>query len=85
MEYTSNRVYDEDLPRVRSKVRPTSVHRLRPGDVDIVAAMGDSLTAGNGAVASNIFDVFTENRGMSWSIGNTKLDIFVFDVGLVLV
>ncbi|KAF8384385.1 hypothetical protein PRIPAC_73527 [Pristionchus pacificus] len=35
----------------RSTTVPTSVHSLRPADIDIVAAMGDSLTAGNGAGA----------------------------------
>jgi hypothetical protein len=56
--------------RYRSAVRPTSVHQLQPGDIDVVAAMGDSLTAGVGAVGENIFNILSlENRGMSWSIG----------------
>ncbi|XP_073843184.1 phospholipase B1, membrane-associated-like isoform X1 [Musca autumnalis] len=37
---------DLNGPGKRSTDRPTSVHRLRPGDIDIVAAMGDSLTSG---------------------------------------
>lgn len=45
------------------------MHRLRPGDIDIVAGMGDSLTAGNGIVANNLLHVIHENRGMVWSIG----------------
>ncbi|KAK6624207.1 hypothetical protein RUM44_011066 [Polyplax serrata] len=54
----------------RSKNPPTSVHRLRPGDIDVVAAIGDSLTAANGGLAENMLDVyFDENRGVSWSIG----------------
>lgn len=56
---------------VRSKTRPTSAHMLRPGDIDVVGAMGDSLTAANGAGASNVFQVYIENRGVSWSIGNS--------------
>lgn len=56
-------------PGRRSIVPPDSVHRLRPGDIDIVAAIGDSLTAGNGAMATNILQVFIENKGVSWSIG----------------
>jgi hypothetical protein len=57
--------------KFRSKERPTSVHQLQPGDIDIVAAMGDSLTAGVGAVATNVLSIlYEENRGMSWSIGN---------------
>lgn len=34
-----------------------------------VKAMGDSLTAGNGAMALNIMQVVIENKGVSWSIG----------------
>ncbi|XP_028294223.1 phospholipase B1, membrane-associated-like isoform X2 [Gouania willdenowi] len=50
---------------------PTSVHELRPGDIKVVAAVGDSLTAGNGvgAKANNLLQVITEYRGLSWSIG----------------
>lgn len=51
---------------------PDSVHQLRPGDIDIVGAMGDSLTAGNGALATNIIQVSTENKGISWTIGGQK-------------
>ncbi|XP_055855786.1 phospholipase B1, membrane-associated [Episyrphus balteatus] len=56
-------------PPKRSDKPPKSVHRLRPGDIDIIGAMGDSLTAGNGILASNIFHIGVENRGVSWSIG----------------
>ncbi|XP_077366323.1 phospholipase B1, membrane-associated-like [Festucalex cinctus] len=50
---------------------PTSVHELRPGDIRVVAAVGDSLTAGNGIASSptNILDVLTQYRGLSWSVG----------------
>ncbi|KAM4041884.1 phospholipase B1, membrane-associated isoform 2-T2 [Anomaloglossus baeobatrachus] len=50
---------------------PTSVHRLRPADFKIIAALGDSITAGNGAGAFvlDVLDVVTEYRGLSWSIG----------------
>ncbi|KAM6915452.1 phospholipase B1, membrane-associated-like [Xenentodon cancila] len=50
---------------------PTSVHELRPGDIKVVAAVGDSLTAGNGIASSpnNIIDVMRQYRGLSWSIG----------------
>ncbi|XP_075451528.1 phospholipase B1, membrane-associated isoform X2 [Ascaphus truei] len=53
---------------------PTSVHSLRPADFNVIAAMGDSLTAGNGAgaVVTNILDVVTEYRGLSWSIGGDQ-------------
>lgn len=48
------------------------MHQLRPGDIDIVAAIGDSLTAGNGGLATNIIQVATENKGLSWTIGGQK-------------
>ncbi|XP_073668409.1 phospholipase B1, membrane-associated-like isoform X1 [Paramisgurnus dabryanus] len=51
---------------------PTSVHRLRPGDINVVAALGDSLTAGLGAKAKNILQLLNEERGVSWSIGGDK-------------
>lgn len=55
----------------RSEKPPRSVHELRPGDIDVVAALGDSLTAANGAMTDNLYEViFRENRGVSWSIGN---------------
>ncbi|KRK02310.1 uncharacterized protein Dyak_GE27471 [Drosophila yakuba] len=56
-------------PGKRSTERPTSVHRLRPGDIDVIGAMGDSLTAGNGIFATNLLHVTVENRGVVWSIG----------------
>uniref|UniRef100_A0A1A9ZU05 Phospholipase B1, membrane-associated n=1 Tax=Glossina pallidipes TaxID=7398 RepID=A0A1A9ZU05_GLOPL len=56
-------------PGARSPQVPTSVHRLRPGDIDIVGALGDSLTAGYGIFATNLLQVLIENRGVSWSIG----------------
>lgn len=56
-------------PGERSKVVPTSVHRLTPGDIDLVAAIGDSLTAANGAFAIDSLQTLLEGRGVSWSIG----------------
>lgn len=54
---------------MRSAQRPTSVHRLRPGDVDVVAAMGDSLVAGNGALEEYALGTIIEYRGVSWCAG----------------
>ncbi|XP_068089545.1 phospholipase B1, membrane-associated-like [Hyperolius riggenbachi] len=51
---------------------PTSAHKLRPGDIKVVAALGDSLTAAFGARATSILDVGTEWRGVSWSIGGDE-------------
>ena len=42
---------------------PTSVHSLRPADIQCVAALGDSLTAGMGAHAITPVGVLLENRG----------------------
>eukprot|EP01013_Petalomonas_cantuscygni_P029833 TRINITY_DN55719_c0_g1_i1.p1 TRINITY_DN55719_c0_g1~~TRINITY_DN55719_c0_g1_i1.p1 ORF type:complete len:430 (-),score=70.54 TRINITY_DN55719_c0_g1_i1:364-1593(-) len=56
----------------RSPSRPTSVHKLFPGDIDVVAALGDSITAGFGAKASNILGIMTEYRGVSWSVGGDE-------------
>lgn len=49
--------------------KPTSVHRIRPNDIDVIGAIGDSLTAANGAKATLITGLLTEERGISWSIG----------------
>ncbi|XP_076672672.1 phospholipase B1, membrane-associated [Andrena cerasifolii] len=53
----------------RSSKVPDSVHRLRPGDIDVIAAMGDSLTAGFGIFATNLLDISIENRGVTASGG----------------
>ena len=42
------------------------VDALKAGDIDIVAALGDSLTAANGAGATGILGVLFEWRGNSW-------------------
>ncbi|XP_062406298.1 phospholipase B1, membrane-associated-like [Sardina pilchardus] len=70
-------VMGTDLPCVErspSPVTPTSVHELRPADIRVVAAIGDSLTAGNGLGASpnNLLQVLTQYRGLSWSVGGDK-------------
>ena len=55
----------------RSDGVPTSVHRLRPSDIAVIGAMGDSITAGFGVLSDleSIYTAFTEYRGLSWSIG----------------
>ncbi|KAM6459276.1 phospholipase B1, membrane-associated-like [Liasis olivaceus] len=60
--------------RSPSNTVPVSVHKLRPGDIKVIGALGDSLTAGNGAGSSplNILDVLTQYRGLSWSIGGNE-------------
>uniref|UniRef100_A0A667XVN7 Si:ch211-214p16.3 n=1 Tax=Myripristis murdjan TaxID=586833 RepID=A0A667XVN7_9TELE len=75
---TEERVHSEvmgtEIPctdRSPSPTTPTSVHELRPGDIKVVAAVGDSLTAANGVGAGtdNLLLVINEYRGLSWSIG----------------
>lgn len=55
---------DVNGPGARSKVPPDSVHKLKPGDIDIVAAIGDSLTAANGVFSSgnDPFQVVIEGK-----------------------
>lgn len=45
------------------------MHKLRPGDIDVVGALGDSITAGNGVMALNILQVPVENRGVTFAGG----------------
>ncbi|XP_060771706.1 phospholipase B1, membrane-associated-like [Neoarius graeffei] len=52
-----------------SNTIPTSVHAVKPADISVVGAVGDSLTAGNGVASTGLLDVLTQYRGLSWSIG----------------
>ncbi|XP_028460437.1 phospholipase B1, membrane-associated [Perca flavescens] len=72
LPFTGTEMPCEDLSP--SPSTPTSVHELRPGDIKVVAAVGDSLTAGNGIASSpnNILDVLSQYRGLSWSIGGDE-------------
>lgn len=60
---------DVNGPGARSQKVPKSVHELRPGDIDIIGAIGDSLTASNGAFAIDPLQVLLEGKGVSWAIG----------------
>lgn len=55
-----------------SPERPQSVHRLKPGDINVVAAMGDSITASVGSNAKTVLGLLLEYRGRSWSIGGSQ-------------
>lgn len=57
---------DEMAP---SSTRPTSVHRLRPGDINVIGALGDSITAANGAGACFLPEVAYMYRGQCFSTG----------------
>ncbi|KAM4663503.1 phospholipase B1, membrane-associated-like [Discoglossus pictus] len=48
---------------------PSTADRVKPADVKIVAALGDSLTAAIGANATNVLEIPNEYRQLSWSIG----------------
>lgn len=52
--YPQNVSFPCDVSAGRSQVRPTSVHKLKAGDIDVVAGLGDSLMCNNGAAASNV-------------------------------
>lgn len=56
----------------RSSTPPTGVHEVRPGDIDVIGAMGDSLTVGQGVLGTNLLNFIQENRGLSWSGGGQK-------------
>ncbi|KAL1454290.1 hypothetical protein WDU94_010562 [Cyamophila willieti] len=58
-----------DLSSARSPSIPDDINQLRPGDIDIVGVLGDSISAGNGIASTNPMQVSTENRGLSWSGG----------------
>lgn len=45
------------------------MHRLRPGDIDVIGSLGDSLVAGSGALEDYAIGTFIEARGVSWCIG----------------
>ncbi|XP_045142984.1 phospholipase B1, membrane-associated isoform X2 [Echinops telfairi] len=53
---------------------PTSVHRLKPADIKVIGALGDSITTGNGAGSNpkDMLDVLTQYRGLSWSAGGDE-------------
>lgn len=67
--YQHHYVFNCNVEGKRSKERPTSAHHLMPGDIDIVGAMGDSITAANGAGACLLPGIAVEYRGISWSVG----------------
>ncbi|KAK0161154.1 hypothetical protein PV327_009658 [Microctonus hyperodae] len=58
-----------DTSTGRSKKPPSSVHQLRPGDIDVIAGLGDSLVAASGALEEFAIGTFIEARGVSWCAG----------------
>lgn len=59
--------YCPDVPE--PKEHGTNVHNLLPSDIKLVAGIGDSLTAANGAKASTAFGLLIQYRGRSFSMG----------------
>ncbi|XP_066589740.1 phospholipase B1, membrane-associated-like [Prorops nasuta] len=56
----------------RSPTVPDNVHRLKPGDIDIIGGLGDSLVAGSGAMEEFAMGTFIEARGVSWCVGGQE-------------
>uniref|UniRef100_A0A914UZU2 Uncharacterized protein n=1 Tax=Plectus sambesii TaxID=2011161 RepID=A0A914UZU2_9BILA len=56
----------------KSKTVPTNVNSVRPADINVVAALGDSLTAANGAGAQDPIEVILQYRGLAFQIGGDK-------------
>ncbi|KAM6432625.1 phospholipase B1, membrane-associated [Rhynochetos jubatus] len=74
---SQERIYGTNMPcldRSPSDSVPVSVHNLKPADIRVIAALGDSLTAGNGAASKphDVLDVLTQYRGLSWSVGGNE-------------
>eukprot|EP01010_Urceolus_cornutus_P003990 NODE_595_length_1513_cov_219.877732_g444_i0.p1 GENE.NODE_595_length_1513_cov_219.877732_g444_i0~~NODE_595_length_1513_cov_219.877732_g444_i0.p1 ORF type:complete len:441 (+),score=108.56 NODE_595_length_1513_cov_219.877732_g444_i0:54-1325(+) len=86
--YTEETVEDEtkfgagawNCQLYRSSTPPTSAHNLKPGDIDLVGVLGDSLSAAFGAKSTNLFFItsWKEYRGISFTGGGDG------DVGSVI-
>ncbi|XP_063711490.1 phospholipase B1, membrane-associated-like [Symsagittifera roscoffensis] len=50
-----------------SSEKPMSVRKLKPGDINLVAAIGDSLTAASGARASTILGISNAYKGLTFN------------------
>ncbi|XP_050527821.1 phospholipase B1, membrane-associated-like [Daktulosphaira vitifoliae] len=55
-----------DTNNTRSIERPNSVHQLRPGDIDVIGAIGDSLAVGMGTFTNRLLEIFIPEEGVSW-------------------
>ncbi|RUS83620.1 hypothetical protein EGW08_008588 [Elysia chlorotica] len=51
---------------------PTSVHRLRPSDIKVVAAIGDSYSTARAGGGISPINMLFDYRGNSWSIGGDQ-------------
>lgn len=55
--------------RDKSQNRPSNVNKLRPGDVEIIASLGDSIIGATGGDADNLFHAREQFRGISFASG----------------
>jgi len=55
----------------RTAPEADNVNELQPGDISIVAALGDSVIGSTGALAPNFFKTREQYRGVSFAIGQT--------------
>jgi len=55
-----------------SREIPTNVNAVRPADIKVVAALGDSLTSANGAGAEDPVAIILQYRGLAFQIGGDK-------------
>ncbi|KAG5672555.1 hypothetical protein PVAND_002673 [Polypedilum vanderplanki] len=68
-KFPDNMPFPCDIRIGKSREQPKSIHKLRPGDISVVGALGDSLTCSTGAMAERMMELSMENRGLAWSIG----------------
>jgi len=66
---TGTDYFDVAVECAANNEEPRSIHHLRPQDIDVVGALGDSITAANGADADTVPAVLITYKGVSWSIG----------------
>ncbi|KAJ7402320.1 hypothetical protein BTVI_87556 [Pitangus sulphuratus] len=74
---SQERSYGTNIPctdRDPSDTVPVSVHDLKPADIRVIAAVGDSITAANGAGSKphDVLNVLVQYRGLSWSVGGNE-------------
>ncbi len=55
---------------------------ISKGDIEIIAALGDGLVAGMGALSSDIRDLSTQHRGVSFVTGNNTPGILLLEIRL---
>ena len=55
-------------------------NRLRPGDIQIVAALGDALVSAQGALSTGITSAGKQYRGVSFATGESNLKILTKSV-----